>query len=128
MPPIPCAEIDASITGLQWLREKYVNSTRGDRVIHAIGNQGQGIDVRALQEKWEKHKMYRAVPEGAEQMVHLLARGAQYAAMPEDRNALLKKLVEVLEFVWPTSGVQQHSAFNVANVVVLIPVGDEEPR
>ena len=70
--------------------------------------------------------MYRAVPEGAQTMAHLLARGAQYARSQEDANALLEKLVEVLEFVWPTNSHQRHTAFNVENVMVLIPIRNRE--
>ena len=117
-----CAEIEAGITGLQWLREKYVNNTSGDQPLRSIGDRGQLLDVQAIRENWEKHKMYRAVPEGAHMMLHLLARGAQHAASPEDANALLAKLVEVLEFVWPTSGVQEHSAVIVGKIVVLVPL------
>jgi len=115
-----CAQIDASITGLQWAREKYVNSTSGDRTLHSIGDRGQLLDVQAMQAKWEKHKMYKAVPEGAQMMLHLLARGAQHARSQEDANALLAKLVEVLEFVWPTR-VQEHTAVTVGKIVILVP-------
>jgi len=115
-----CVEIDTSITGLQWLREKLVNSS-GPQVMTGIGDQGQRVDVQAMREKWEKHKVYKAVPEGAQMMLHLLARGAQHAASPEDANALLEKLVEVLEFVWPTSSAQEHTAVTVGKIVVLVP-------
>jgi hypothetical protein len=120
-----CAEIDAGIIGLQWLREKFVNSTSGNQTFCSIGDRGQFLDVQALRENWEKYKMYRAVPEGAQTMLHLLARGAQHAASLEDASALSEKLVQVLEFVWPTSS-GPHTAFNVANVMVLIP--DGKPR
>ncbi len=115
-----CVEIDTGITGLQWLREKLVNSS-GPQVMTGIGDQGQRVDVQAMREKWEKHKVYKAVPEGAQMMLHLLARGAQHAASPEDANALLEKLVEVLEFVWPTSSAQEHTAVTVGKIVVLVP-------
>jgi hypothetical protein len=115
-----CAEIDAGISGWQWAREKYVNSSSGD-TFRSIGDRGQFLDVQAMREQWEKHKMYRAVPEGAQTMLHLLARGAQHARSQEDANALLAKVVEILEFVWPTSSRQRHTAFNVENVMVLIP-------
>jgi len=115
-----CVEIDTGITGLQWLREKLVNSS-GPQVMTGIGDQGQRVDVQAMREKWEKHKVYKAVPEGAQMMLHLLPRGAQHAASPEDANALLEKLVEVLEFVWPTSSAQEHTAVTVGKIVVLVP-------
>jgi len=116
-----CAEIDTSITGWQWAREKYVNSTSGDRTLRSIGDRGQLLDVQAIREKWEKHKMYRAVPDGAHMMLHLLARGAQHARSQEDANALLAKLVEILEFVWPTGSAQEHTAVRVEKIVILVP-------
>jgi hypothetical protein len=122
-----CAEIDTGISGWQWAREKFVDSTSGDRS-GSIGDRGQFLDVQDMREQWEKHKMYKAVPEGPQMMLHLLARGAQHARSQEDANALLAKLVEILEFVWPTGSRQRHNAFNVENVMVLIPVGDGEPR
>src|ERR1700736_4521779 len=61
-----CAEIDAGITGLQWLREKYVDSTSGDRTLRSIGDRGQFFDVQAMRENWEKYKMNKAVTEGTE--------------------------------------------------------------
>jgi len=72
-----CADIDAGITAWQWAREKYANSTSGDQTLRSIGDRAQFFDVQAMRENWEKHKMYRAVPEGAQTMAHLLARGAQ---------------------------------------------------
>jgi hypothetical protein len=116
-----CAEIDAGIAGLQWLREKYVDSTSGDRTLRSIGDRGQFFDVQAMRERWEKYKMYRAVPEGAQGMLHLLARGAQHARSQEDANALLAKLVEILEFVWPTGSAQEHTAVRVEKIVILVP-------
>ena len=115
-----CAEIDTSIIGWQWAREKYANSTSGDRTLQSLGNRAQFLDVQAIRQKWEKHKMYRAVPEGAQGMLHLLARGAQHARSQEDANALLEKLVEVLEFVWPCSR-SQHTAVSIGKIVVLVP-------
>jgi hypothetical protein len=120
-----CAEIDAGITGWQWAREKFVNSTSGDQTLRSIGDRGQFLDVQTMREQWEKHKMYRAVPDGPETMLHLLARGAQCAGSKGDASALLEKLVEVLEFVWPTNSHQRHTAFNVENVMVLIPIRNE---
>jgi hypothetical protein len=119
--PPKCAEIDTSITGWQWAREKYVNGTSGHRTIHDIGDRGQGVDIQAMREQWEKHKMYRAVPEGAHMMLHLLARGAQHARSQEDANALLAKLVEILEFVWPTGPAQEHTAVRVEKIMILVP-------
>ena len=116
-----CAEIEAGITGLQWLREKYVNSTSGDQPLRSIGDRGQLLDVQAIRENWEKHKMYRAVPDGAHMMLHLLARGAQHARSQEDANALLAKLVEILEFLWPTGSAQEHTAVRVEKIVILVP-------
>jgi hypothetical protein len=121
-----CAEIDTGISGWQWAREIYANSTSGDQTFRSIGDRGQFFDVQAMREQWEKHKMYRAVPEGAQMMAHLLARGAQHARSQEDANALLAKLVEILEFVWPTGSRQRHTAFNVENVMVLIPIRNRE--
>jgi hypothetical protein len=115
-----CAEIDANITALQWAREKYANSASGDRTFRSIGDRGQFLDVQAMRENWEKYKVYRAVPEGAQGMLHLLARGAQHARSQEDANALLEKLVEVLEFVWPTSSGPD-TAIAVGKTVVLVP-------
>jgi hypothetical protein len=74
-----------------------------------------------MREEWAKHKMYRTVPEGAHATLHILARGAQYARSPEDAGALLAKLVEVLEFVWPTDTVQEHTAASIRKIVVLVP-------
>ena len=116
-----CAEIDTSISGWQWAREKYANSTSGDRTLRSIGDRGQFLDVQAMREQWEKHKMYRAVPDGPETMLHLLARGAQHARSQEDANALLEKLVEVLEFVWPTNSRQRYTAVGVEKIVILVP-------
>jgi hypothetical protein len=113
-------EVDTSITGLQWLRERLIKSSV-PQVMMGIGDQGQCVDVQAMREEWAKHKMYRAVPEGAHATLHILARGAQYARSPEDANALLAKLVEVLEFVWPTDSVQEHTAVSIGRVVVLVP-------
>ena len=79
-----------------------------------------------MRENWEKYKMYRAVPDGPQTMLHLLARGAQHARSQEDANALLEKLVEVLEFVWPTNSRQRYTAFNVESVMVLVPIRNRE--
>jgi hypothetical protein len=92
-------EIDASITGLQWLRDKVINGS-GSQLLMGIGGRGERVDVQAMRAKWEKHKMYGAAPKGAHATLHILARGAQYAHSPEDASALLAKFVEVLEFVW----------------------------
>jgi hypothetical protein len=115
-----CAEIDIGISGWQWAREQYVDSTSGDQTLRSIGDRGQFLDVQDMREQWEK-----AVPHGPQTMLHLLARGAQHARSQEDANALLEKLVEVLEFVWPTNSRQRHTAFNVENVMVLIPIRNE---
>jgi hypothetical protein len=115
-----CVEIDTSITGLQWLRNRVTNSS-GPQVMIGIGDQGQRVDVQAMREEWAKHKMYRAVPEGAHATLHILARGAQSTRSPEDTSALLAKLVEVLEFVWPTDAVQEYTAVSIGKVVVLVP-------
>jgi len=115
-----CADIDASITWLQWVREKFENSTNGDRTFHSIGARGELLDVQAIRDKWQKYKMYRAVPEGAQMMMHLLARGAQGARSQEDVNALLAKLVEILEFVWPSSS-GEHTVVRVGKIVILVP-------
>jgi hypothetical protein len=115
-----CAEIDTAITGLQWLRQKYTNAM-GERAIFGIGGRGERVDVEAMREGWKKYKMYRAVPDGPQQMLHLLARGAQFAESHEDAKALLARLIEVLEFVWPTSTVQEHTAATVGKIVVLVP-------
>ena len=115
-----CAEAETAITGLQWLREKYTNAM-GERLMFGIGGRGERVDVEAMREKWKKYKMYRAVPEGPQQMLHLLARGAQLAESPEEAKILLAKLIEVLEFVWPTSTVQEHTAATVGKIVILVP-------
>ena len=86
-----------------------------------IGARGERVDVQAIRAQWTKHKMYRAVPEGAQATLHILARGAQYARSLEDANALMAKLVEVLEFVWPTNSVQEHTAVSIGKIVVLVP-------
>ena len=116
-----CAEIDTSITGWLWAREKYENNTSGDRTLRSIGDRGQLLDVQAIRAKWEEHKMYRAVPDGPHMMLHLLARGAQHARSLDDANALLAKLVEILEFVWPTGSAQQHTAVRVERIMILVP-------
>lgn len=54
-------------------------------------------------------------------MLHLLARGAQHARSQEDANALLAKLVEILEFVWPTGPAQEHTAVRVEKIMILVP-------
>jgi hypothetical protein len=54
-------------------------------------------------------------------MLHLLARGAQHARSQEDANALLAKLVEILEFLWPTGSGQEHTAVRVEKIVILVP-------
>src|SRR5256885_6169086 len=41
-----CVEIDTGITGLQWLREKLVNSS-GPQVMTGIGDQGQRCSSHA---------------------------------------------------------------------------------
>jgi len=105
---------------------KYANSTSGDRTLRSIGDRAQFFDVQAMRENWEKYKMYRAVPDGPQTMLHLLARGAQHARSQEDANALLEKLVEVLEFVWPTNSRQRYTAFNVESVMVLVPIRNRE--
>ncbi len=113
-------EIDTSITGFQWLRDKVIRSS-GSQVLMGIGARGERVDVQAIRAKWTKHKMYRAVPEGAQATLHIFARGARQARSLEEANALTAKLVEVLEFVWPTDAVQEHTAVNIEKIVVLVP-------
>ena len=63
------------------------------------------VDVQGMRERWEKSKVYSVVPEEVSLSLHMLVRAAQRAKSPEETKPILEKMIEVLQWAWP-SGIE----------------------
>jgi hypothetical protein len=116
-----CAEIDANITALQFMRDKVIHASGGG-TLQSMGEHGELLDVQSLRKQWEKNKTYCVAPQGVQTTLHLLLYAARYnTKSPEDTQECLAKISEVLEAVWPTSTSRKVTIVKHGHVQIIVP-------
>jgi hypothetical protein len=87
------------------------------------GSSQCGLCTVAMLTDFTREEMLAAVPDyvGKGDSFWLICIHALGFGLQEDANVLMAKLIEVLEFVWPTGAVQEHIAVSIGKIVVLVP-------
>jgi hypothetical protein len=77
--------------------------------------------VPVLKGKWEDSRVYWVAPKDVRIPLHMLVKAAQGSATLEDAKHYLKKIDDILEWVWPTNTPQRFDVFEHGDVRVEIP-------